>query len=360
MFREKISVWWLHIAGWVLFYAMVLAFILSNPDKPWSLDFFVHPSVWVFAVVFPLFFYFNLFLLVPKLYAPKKYILYGVCIVASLLLIYYLKPFDGLMNLHRSLHPPDAPPYFDIPHIPDDVLRLPPRRKEQHFDIMSIVLFLLSWLFSTGIFVVQQLRLSERKALQAEADKANAELAFLKAQVNPHFLFNTLNNIYSMAIDDSKHTAESIMKLSNIMHYVADDARADVVALDEELSCIKDYIDLQQLRLGKTTKVRFEVEGRTNSKNVAPLLLMTFVENAFKYGVSNREEGVIEIRLTTDDEKIQFYCSNPYYPLKKVMESSSIGQNNAQQRLELLYAGKHKLQIDETNNRYTVKLMVTA
>lgn len=349
MTRSKIFSILFHIAGWILFYSMVIAFISVTPDGGESShSIFSFPFI-QFYFIFPAIFYSNRFVWIPKLFSEKKYLLYFITIVLTFLFVFWLKPFDQIMSSSvPNLKPPSGFPAFkDSP---------PPPEKRQGFDIMSSILFLLVWLFSSAIFVFREWRRSEQKVLQAQADKANAELSFLKAQVNPHFLFNTLNNIYSLAVTKSEHTAVSIMKLSNIMRYVTDDAREDVVSLIKEIECMRDYIDLQRLRLGKNTEVIFEVSGEVNQKQVTPLLFMSFIENAFKYGVSNHEPSVIEIRVITDNTTIRFYTRNKLFETKKTMERTGIGQANALQRLERLYPNRHSIDINTSDGFYTVQL----
>ncbi|RZM01083.1 MAG: histidine kinase, partial [Pedobacter sp.] len=190
----------------------------------------------------------------------------------------------------------------------------------------------------------------------AEAEKANAELSFLKAQINPHFLFNTLNNIYTLAITSSEHTADSIMKLSNIMRYVTDEVEEDFVELQNEVGCISNYIDLQRLRLGSKTSVSFTVQGDLSGKKIAPLLLMTFVENVFKYGISKQHQSDIDINLLVKPDTITFLCVNPIFERNEKLERTGIGLNNTRQRLKHLYPGKHILNIKDENNQFMVVL----
>lgn len=225
-----------------------------------------------------------------------------------------------------------------------------------NIDIMSIVLFLVTWSLSSGIAIFRQWRTTEQRALRAEADKAKAELSFLRAQVNPHFLFNTLNNIYSMAVTKNEATAESIMKLSNIMRYVTDEGKENFVDLDDEIDCLRDYIDLQRIRLGNKTQVIFVVKGDTTGKKVVPLLFMTFVENAFKYGTSNHQDSSIDINLFIDGNKLSFTCKNRLFEKNEFTDRTGIGIQNARQRLATLYPGTYTLDISQEEDFFTVKL----
>lgn len=347
----------LHAAGWVLFFSIIALFVTNgNPDgSTGSISLFSYPAL-LFIVIFPAVFYTNRFVFIPFLFAQKKYLLYLVVFVVLFLLVFWLRPFDGVMSSVRET-PGGPPPGLMEPDIYNERPQMPePMQRESHFDIMSIILFLLVWLLSSAMFVFRQWRLTEQRALQAEAEKANAELSFLKAQVNPHFLFNTLNNIYSLAVSKSEHTAGSIMKLSNIMRYITDEAREDKVDLQQELDCMRDYIDLQQLRLGKNAQVMFTLTGKTEWKKIPPLLLMTFVENAFKYGISNHEPSPIVIRVETGEKELYFETINKLYEKKTQLERTGIGQQNALKRLQHMYPSKHNISLDSNNGFYTVKL----
>jgi LytS/YehU family sensor histidine kinase len=212
------------------------------------------------------------------------------------------------------------------------------------------------WSVSTALAIIKEWRTTLERAVRAEADKAQAELSFLKAQINPHFLFNTLNNIYSLAITKNENTSFAIMKLSNIMRYVTDDATHDFVSLQSEVDCISDYIDLQLLRLNKKTDVHFSVTGNTEDKQIAPLILITFVENVFKYGISNHEQSSVTIKLSADEKTIALFCQNKLFQTLRRIERAGIGLKNSRQRLEFLYPNKHLLNITTENGLYTVLL----
>ncbi len=340
-----------HIAGWLFFFILIIGFLANSPGQHSVLTQILSTPFLIFYTVFLFVFYFNMGVLIPQLYLKKNYSLYFLVILILFAAVYFIRPFDGLMKLS----PPPAP--MEGMHRPANGMPPPPKNGPgRSTDITSIILFVTVWSLSTAICIIRQWRLTEKRALQAEADKTNAELSFLKAQVNPHFLFNTLNNIYSMAMTKNENTASSIMKLSNIMRYVTDEVRQDFVPLESEIACMNDYIDLQKLRLGPNTQVHVSITGNTTTKEIAPLILMTFVENVFKYGISSHEPSHIIIRVAVDDHNISFYCQNKLFETKRNVESTGIGIPNAQQRLQYLYPNRHFLDINKENGLFTVQL----
>jgi LytS/YehU family sensor histidine kinase len=194
---------------------------------------------------------------------------------------------------------------------------------------------------------------------KAEKERLNAELSYLKAQINPHFLFNTLNSIYSLAIEKSDYTPTAVVKLSGMMRYVITDAARDFVALEKEVNYIRDFVDLQKIRFGETVDVDFTVSGDKLGKKIAPLLLIAFIENAFKYGVNPEEKSEIYVSIQVFDSKITLIVRN-----KKVNSlangdlSSKVGIENTMSRLNLIYANKYKLNFDDSENEYKVELTI--
>lgn len=379
-----------HVAGWGLLLILVLGFAYRAPGgSNWMHSVFSWPFV-LFAAVYISLFYLNIHVLIPAFYLRRRFLLYFSIILLLLAGVSILRPFDRLMKRFprvdrvennfnappgmrqgfRSAFPPSdstEPRFFAEPpqRMTGDSNRLfpmPPdgHRRRGQADIVSIILFITVWSLSTALCIISQWRKTEKRAMQAEAEKATAELSFLKAQINPHFLFNTLNNIYSLAITKSEHTAESIMKLSNIMRYVTDDIREDYVLLGHELECMRDYIDLQRLRLGRKMNVEFSVTGDVGEKKIAPLVLMTFIENVFKYGISNHEPSTIRIRLAVETHSITFFCQNKLYEHQRLVERTGIGIANTRQRLEHLYKGRYFLDINTDGGLYTVQLTLQA
>lgn len=356
-----------HATGWILFLSLPILFITGQVGNKDFLAVLGAPPTWLFILTYTIIFYFNTYFLLPHLYKPGKYLLYAATVLILFAAVFFLRPFDKMVSYvsrdqqRTAMHPPrppdDGPPGRGFEDRPP-----PPHERDggrPAVDVVSIFLFLMIMALSLAIHIRQRLRYTEQRALKAEADKANAELSFLKAQINPHFLFNTLNNIYSLAITKNEHTAESIMKLSNIMRYVTDDISEDYVELENELACISDYIDLQKLRLGPATKVELQVSGTIAGKKIAPLILMTFVENVFKYGISNHAASEIMIRVATDEKGIRFFSRNHIFATARNTERTGIGIANTRQRLEHLYPGKHSLLIDDKGGYFSVELYLT-
>lgn len=186
-----------------------------------------------------------------------------------------------------------------------------------------------------------------------------SELALMRSQVNPHFLFNTLNNIYSLAYRKSDVAPEAIMKLSSIMRYMLYDSAAPMVPLEKEIEYLKSYIELQNLRIKYTDFVSLQIEGNTEGRTIAPMLLISFVENAFKHSSKNHLPGIL-IHLSVLEEQVIFEVINY---MKKATNgqdenSSGISLASIKRRLELIYPNKHKLLISEDAEKFSINLII--
>lgn len=356
MFRLKSSVVIAHITGWLICLSLPLLFISGQTGDGKALSLLFSTDYLVFLVTYVALFYFHTIFLFPRLYFSKQYVLYFATVLLLLIMINYMQPFDHLFR--RLPHPPREmgwhPP---MPPGSGEGMR-PPVILPLSVDMVSDFLFLLTISLSIAIETTRHWRQTEKRALYAATSKTQAELSFLKAQINPHFLFNTLNNIYSLAMTRNENTAMSIMKLSNMLRYVTEYTRDDYVLLESEIDCLRDYIDLQKLRLTTKTVVNFAVTGSPGIKCIAPLVLLPFLENAFKYGVSNHEPSEINIQLNTSDHHIHFYCSNKLFRMASDTSHTGIGISNTRQRLEHLYPDKYQLQISEDNGAYAISLQL--
>ncbi|MGB8194567.1 MAG: sensor histidine kinase [Chitinophagaceae bacterium] len=349
-----------HVLGWLLLFSLIAAFVYNEPESGGITSQVLSPNFLLFCSLFVVLFYLNTHLLIPELYLKKKFLLYLVITAVLLTAIFFVRPFDQLHLRDGGMRPDHGPPPDREMFEPGPERGGPRRGGKAPVDIVSIVLFAMTWSTGIALTLMREWRKTQEKATRAEADKTQAELSFLRAQINPHFLFNTLNNIYSLAVTKNDHTPAAIMKLSNIMRYVTDDAMETEVSLQSEVDCITDYIDLQRLRLSQSASVEYTLSGEFERKNISPLLLMTFIENVFKYGVSAHEPSPIIIKISADDNTVTLYCRNKIFSTRQNLERTGIGISNTKQRLEHLYPGRHELKIEESEGFYTVELRIRA
>jgi two-component system LytT family sensor kinase len=217
----------------------------------------------------------------------------------------------------------------------------------------GIVILLLSGF----IKLAHSLFVSEKQKKILETERLNAELNFLKLQINPHFLFNTLNSIYSQAHFKSEQTEHSILKFSRIMRYVLYDSSVDKMPLSQDIDYITNYIDLQRLRLSKNVHVNYDVTGSMHGLVIAPLLLITFIENAFKHGISYTSPCEINVAINVIENELMLTVGNAITQSSRE-SSGGVGLINAQRRLDVLYPGRHMLDVIENDHLYIVNLKI--
>ena len=194
--------------------------------------------------------------------------------------------------------------------------------------------------------------------MQAEKEKITAELQLLKAQVHPHFLFNTLNNIYSFSLENLPKTSQLILKLSSLLNYMLYDCKTDEVLLEKEISVMKDYIDLEKERYGNKLEVSINIEGDIKDKFIAPLLLLPFLENAFKHGTSEQlEKPWLSMDLSVKQNLLRCKIVNSKNENVSFSENG-IGISNVKKRLEFLYPNMYELKIDNEPDFFVVSLMI--
>ncbi|MBX3253422.1 MAG: histidine kinase [Chitinophagaceae bacterium] len=334
----------IHVVSCAIFLSLPFFFSPDGPNKLYA--FLRNPESLreiVRYVLLILFFYCNYYLFVPQLYSKGRYLQFSVVIILCFFITMLL---PGLMpGMEHEMRPPPMQP---------GRLPKPPAPNRLFFNVRQhIFLFLVSFFFSLMLRLREKLR-------QTEEEKLQSELSYLKAQVNPHFLFNTLNSIYALAIEKSDDTATAVVKLSGMMRYVLSDAVNDFVPLEKEINYLQDFVELQELRFGSNIPVRFAVKGSTDGKQIAPLILITFVENAFKYGVNAEEEMQIDIEIAIEKELLKMKVCNKKVSVQQQTETSSrLGITNTKNRLALLYPSTHELIVNETDNDFTVLLTLT-
>ncbi len=295
-----------------------------------------------------LFFYLNYYYLTPRLYFGQKKTLYFLILSAFLAFFLFMAFFFDRpeVTLFGEGKPDFGHPLQGVPHdAPKMFGDTPLMKPNQHAHTILIYL----------IGVLASLFLSISRRLQAtENDKMEAELSLLKAQINPHFLFNTLNSIYALAIRKDDKTADSVVQLSELMRYIMNNANTHQIGLDKEIVYINNYIALQKSRLGDTAKIDYVFVGTPFGKNITPLILISFIENAFKHGVNPDEISEIQISIEIVGEQLTLFVANR--KVHSVSTEGGLGMKNTIERLEMLYAGRHHLQIKDDEENYSVKL----
>jgi two-component system, LytTR family, sensor histidine kinase AlgZ len=231
-----------------------------------------------------------------------------------------------------------------------------------NFIIQTVVITLFITIFISLLRFVSDWFELEAIKKEVQNEKLTAELNFLKAQINPHFLFNTLNNLYYLAYSKSENTTEVISKLSQVMRYMIYDANHERVLLDKEIEYMQNYISLERLRLNNQIPIDFDIKGNTTGVEVAPLILITFLENAFKHGVtSTNAQSWVNISIQVENGKLRYSVENSKgkNALQDNGGKSGIGLVNVKRRLELMYPLKHVLRVDDTDRRYYIELEIT-
>lgn len=358
-----------------------LQFIKNIRQEQWVL-FFVHLSIWLMLfVAFSLFslrrnesmpvfivllyfygfilFYLNYFFLTPRFLLPKKYLIFSVSIlVIALFSLLVVDPLIRQLSINDFMQ--NAPPEFKISppfkkfqgNGPGDNRFFPPMMSPGMFFLLFTFLT-----FSSSVRIFQKLKREEDINRQYHHEKLNAELMLLRQQVNPHFLFNSLNNIHSLANRKSDLTSEAIMKLSAILRYMLSENPSSEIPVAREIAMIENYIDLQKLWMKNAIQVDFVVENVKENHYIEPFILNPLVENAFKYGALPGIESVIAIHLKMIDDWLHVQISNPVLREKlSAAGSMGIGVNNVIRRLELCYPGNFKMENNRIGDIYQINL----
>lgn len=287
-------------------------------------------------------FYSNLKWILPQFYESKKY---GAYILINLIFI------TGCIGLNSFID--NYTPYYTIHNADEHEMEV------QHFDLeiilINILPLILAIFISFFLYTSQKRKQEEKRALAL----ITAEKQFLVQQINPHFLFNALNNIYFLTYKTSPKGSAAIIQLSKMLDYSLYGEKQESVILKEEITYINNFIDLFKLKDSEMINITFDYSKADTTKKIAPLLLIPFVENAFKHSnIENVENGFILIKLSTDDKRIIFECINSY-EIKKTLDSTNgIGIKNVKRRLDLLYNNKHNLNFDKTKNLFSVHLKI--
>jgi sensor histidine kinase YesM len=336
----------LHCLYWIFF----LFFYISNKDR--------HTSTYDFTFVYTFKIlaqaiagYGLIYWIIPQTLNKKKYLIF---ILSALAWLYVA--FAILMTLKYYYLEPKFPGFFDdwLGH----KMTVPER-------LTSFKLILREFSFITYPIIILgfiSFNRKQQRLLKLEEEKKSMELKILKNQLNPHFLFNTLNNLYTLTLKKDEKAPEVIAKLSEILDFVLYRCNDDYVSIEKEILLIDNYIALEKLRYGVNRLDILFSQTIQESNKISPLIILTFIENAFKHGVINEtEKAIIRLHLESKKQQIIFSIENtkPQNPFSETSDKSKIGLINVRKQLDLLYPKKHQLEIDESQTKYTVKLCLS-
>ena len=330
--------------------------------------------VWRHFAVYLLLFLVHNFLLAPLLVHSHKRIAYfslvTVLLVAFVAYRYNSRPDgrDHMPPMEKPLPPPstkmmgmegERPPFRHHP---------PPFRRdmEKHDapppfvfigeqEIMAIVVLILMFGANLGIKVYFRSRDDKKRLVELEKQNLEQQLEYLRYQINPHFFMNTLNNIHALVDFDPAKAQDTIVELSKMMRFVLYEGNKQSVPLSRELDFIRHYVTLMQLRYTDKVKITLDLPQETPDRQIPPLILVTFIENAFKHGVSYQRESFIEVKVTVEDETLRFTCRNSKADHSNE-EKGGVGLANVRKRLDLLYNHSYTLNINDSPDAYHVEL----
>lgn len=346
---------------WIAFFAMLT---VSNISMDLGLSAALS-AIEVAGMI--LLFYVNTLVLMPRLLVKHKAVLYlvfsGVLLFASVSQLAYLADFvireydefavaEEEQSLLDIQLPSETRPFFED----DDRTSV----LEDSLKLKIAVIFVCTYLFSSLLYYVNKANRDEQERLELEQKRSQMELRFLRSQINPHFLFNALNNIYSMVYMQDKNAPNSVLMLSEMLRYVTDECKSEKISLDDEVHYLENYINFQKFSYENCIDVTFDVDMPDEPVYVAPMLLEPLIENGFKHSGIGIEEGAyIRIKLAVKDGRLLFETKNSKGKKKKEGGSKKrdgVGLKNVEQRLRLLYPDAHKFELDDKEDAFCVKL----
>lgn len=340
----------LHILAWAILFFLPAYFLFSDPDS----NHFFKIIFYIQAFAYALIFYLNYFWLLPKFFFSKKrglYVLWSAVLIVGL---YVVIEFSNSL-----IFTSESKKFADKFNTLAKEYNIPKPPRNGHIINYMFTSILISG-FSIGLRVSGKLIQEEKQRKEADKEKLNAELALLKNQISPHFFFNTLNNIYSLVEINTDDAQKAILKLSKLMRYLLYESENGNTLLSREIEFMKNYIDLMILRLNSKVNLSVSIPEKYNDVAIAPLLFISFIENAFKHGISYREKSFIEIALNVNKSTIEFRCANSINNHKDDSNENiaGIGLENVRKRLMLLYPNNHTLTISSKDDIYEVSLTI--
>lgn len=330
--------WVQHLSFWGFSFLVLLKYFqLSSRLEP--ID-YIYTCFFHVSIVTGI--YINLRILIPAFLKKKRITLFTIFFLVDLFAVSQLNVFIFDFLIDKLF-----PGYYFI----------------SYYNFRDILLFHLIYLVLTSLLKLSKewfgLLESKAKLAQTEQEKMQYELQALQSQVNPHFLFNSLNNIYSLSLRKADKTPEVILALSDIFRYMIYETREELIELTKEVAFLKKYIELQQIRTDPKTEITFRASGETDQVKVAPLIFLPFLENSFKHGIKGETKGgYIRLFIDVDQEHIHFNLTNNKGQVEDPEKGTSggVGLENVRRRLELQYPQDHRLEIVDNGQEFSVSL----
>jgi hypothetical protein len=322
----------LHIICWLVFLSIPTVFNPQRHDLSFSsfIDDLLELPRWTNGVLLVILFYFNDYIAIPRFYLGRKY---------PQLILSFLGSFGAFSLLNYLL-------------VPKELRHLPLHGFSALGNSFNLFMYIIVYVFSFSICIYEQWQDTKEQML-------NTEISFLKAQINPHFLFNTLNSIYALTLVKSDKAPDAVVRLSGMMRYAVSEANYNQVPLSKEINYISNYVALQKLRITEKILITYELYGNAEEKQISPFLLIPFIENAFKYGVNAEENSDIWIKIEINETDLVMQVENNKVFVQKDKDyGTSLGIKTTKKRLQLLYPGRHSLKIKDGKYDFRVLLQV--
>jgi len=330
-----------HLLFWVAVF-VVYWLIYAGYQERYRQEFFMNLIVLPARMIGT---YSLIYLILPMATEKKKFVAFGILVAIHAI-------FYGFLIYISFYIANPYPEYYDFSQHP--IFNLPKILTKSVSDYALPV-------FAATIVLFKKWYLDEQVRKKLAEEKLEAELNFLKSQIHPHFLFNTLNNLYALTLIKSDQTPDIVLKLSGLLDYMIYNSNVDFVSLSKELEILESYIELEKMRYNERLDLKYEVSGDPESHRIAPLILLPFIENAFKHGASNdRMKPKIRIKIKIDDNCLRLNVVNSITggTQKEVDLGEGIGLKNVLRRLELIYPESHKLNIERRQETFEVNLLV--
>lgn len=326
-----------HAAFWLFFFLLYAFTLYAGNASP----LFTILNAAVTTAFYALVAYVNLLYLIPNFLSEKRFGQYSLLLLLSVFVLTSLKILILFIAYNKK-------PVFQIQLLRDQTY-----------------LYLMHLIVASGVTLYKIVadwfkQQKEHQLLQTQT--MQSELKFLRSQINPHFLFNTLNNLYALTLKKSDKAPDIVLKLSDMMRYMLYECNEKQVPLYKEINYLQNYLELERLRQGKNASIELNINGKVGEHTIAPLMFIPFVENSFKHGLNNQlSDGFVIININIHETRLHLHIENSKTenaPTQNMPRSGGIGLVNVRRRLNILYPNQHTLEIKETSNTYTVNLSV--